>query len=216
MSKDLYQKSYLVTINTDPKENYVFSEKNEFLETYFLQVSECCYSIESCKSGKAHMHMALRLHHKMRSDNLRRAIGSTMKIEKVDSISVNIKCIYNVQGLYNVYAYLSKELGNTIHKLGNVDIALYDKHCNEYDNVRNVQDRYHPIKKAPFCQMILVKAEEENMSIDGALMNLYSEGYYCVDLKISNIIYNFKWMKGEVCEADGLMGFDDFDKKLIN
>ena len=49
MSKDLYQKAYLITINTDPKENYIFSEKNEFLETYFLQIAEGMWSIEKCK-----------------------------------------------------------------------------------------------------------------------------------------------------------------------
>lgn len=209
MSKDLYQKAYLITINTDPKEDYKFSEKNEFLETYFLQIAEACWSIEKCKSGKDHMHIALRLHHKMRSDNLRRAIGSTMKIQKVDSISVNIKCIYNVLGLYNCYAYLSKCMENTIHKLGNVNTEMYDDSCKKYEHIKTVEDKYKPIKKKEFCQMILVKAEL-GFSVDDCIKELYNEGYYCVDLKISSIIHNFKWMKGEEQAVfEGLSGFHD-------
>ena len=160
------------------------------------------------------MHLVIRLHHKMRSDNLRRAIGSTMKINKVDSISINIKCIYNVVGLYNSFAYISKCIESTVHKLGDVDTLLYEKHCGEYEHIKSVSDKYHPIKKKEFCQMILVKCEMENQTVDGALFDLYDEGYYCIDLKISNVIYNFKWIKGEVDRQDGLMGFDDFDKKI--
>lgn len=207
MSKDLYQKAYFVTINTDPKENYSFSEKNEFLETHYLNIDEACWCLEKCTSGKEHFHMSVKLHHKMRSDNLRRSIGATMNIQKVDSISVNIRCIYNVHGLYNTYAYMSKELINPVHKLGNVNEKLYETHCNNYLAVKEVGEKFKPLKKKEFMNLLLVRSMSEDTDIDSALHELYDEGYYLLDLKVPYIIHNFQWMKREIPVEWGLQGF---------
>ena len=217
---DLYQRAYLITVNPDPKDGtfinsagYLSSRASSFIEEKFLLFSYYGYNVEGGTiswddisekeippqfkeeetSKKVHLHLVVCLHHKMRSDNLRRMIGSALQLKNVSTISVNIKNIYNYHGLYNSFAYIRKDSVdrfNCTHKAHfskSVNEKMLQEHVDSWEINRSIEDKFHAMKKREFMKALLIRSEKDGIETDSALMELYADGYYCIDLKIPHI-----------------------------